>query len=93
VTGLAEGTGFEGLRQTLRDRQQLWVASSTCLHWSENMPWTAAVVLCRAVSCCAVLSLAGLVIITCEHYPAVTESWNAVFQTFKDEPFGVYIAR
>lgn len=36
---------------------------------------------------------AGIVIITCEHQPSVSESWNAIFQTFKEEPWGVYMAR
>jgi hypothetical protein len=41
----------------------------------------------------AVLCCAGVVIITCDHQPSVSESWNAIFQTFKEEPWGVYMAR
>jgi hypothetical protein len=36
---------------------------------------------------------AGVVIITCKHHPSVAESWNAVFQNFKNEPWGLYMAR
>lgn len=39
------------------------------------------------------LCAAGVVVITCEQQPSVSESWNAIFQTFKEEPFGVYMAR
>jgi hypothetical protein len=36
---------------------------------------------------------AGVVIITCQQQPSVSESWNAVFQNFRDAPWGVYMAR
>uniref|UniRef100_A0A383VVC8 Glycosyltransferase 2-like domain-containing protein n=2 Tax=Tetradesmus obliquus TaxID=3088 RepID=A0A383VVC8_TETOB len=35
----------------------------------------------------------NVVIITCEHTPSVAEGWNAVFQAFPDEAWGVYCAR
>uniref|UniRef100_A0A383WN37 Uncharacterized protein n=1 Tax=Tetradesmus obliquus TaxID=3088 RepID=A0A383WN37_TETOB len=35
----------------------------------------------------------NVVIITCTNPPSVAEGWNAVFQAFPDEPWGVYCAR
>ncbi|WIA34956.1 hypothetical protein OEZ86_013237 [Tetradesmus obliquus] len=35
----------------------------------------------------------NVVIITCTDPPSVAEGWNAVFQAFPDEPWGVYCAR
>jgi hypothetical protein len=41
----------------------------------------------------AAAAAAGLAVITCDQQPSVAESWNAMFQTFKSEPWGVYMAR
>ncbi|WIA35977.1 hypothetical protein OEZ86_004357 [Tetradesmus obliquus] len=35
----------------------------------------------------------NVVIITCTHTPSVAEGWNAVFQAFPDEAWGIYCAR
>ncbi|WIA41608.1 hypothetical protein OEZ86_008968 [Tetradesmus obliquus] len=35
----------------------------------------------------------NVVIITCEHTPSVAEGWNAVFQAFLEEAWGVYCSR
>jgi hypothetical protein len=35
----------------------------------------------------------NIVLIYCDTQPAVTEAWNAVFQAFPHEPWGMYAAR
>lgn len=77
----------------VRPQQRALTASHPTAWWLLTVLCFDQILTPAAPSLCGGLCAAGIVVITCEQQPSVSESWNAIFQMFKEEPFGVYMAR